>query len=93
MTVVLCAKGYPGKYEKNLPLKNINRFRLSKNMKIFHAGTKLKNGKLVTSGGRVLNVTCSGRSFLSIMKIIYKTIKKINWKKGFYRSDIGWRVT
>ena len=93
MTVVLCAKGYPGKYEKNLPLKNINRFRLSKNMKIFHAGTKLKNGKLVTSGGRVLNVTCSGRSFLSIKKIIYKTIKKINWKKGFYRSDIGWRVT
>ena len=93
MTVVLCAKGYPGKYEKNLPLKNINRFKLSKNMKIFHAGTKLKNGKLVTSGGRVLNVTCSGRSFLSIKKIIYKTIKKINWKKGFYRSDIGWRVT
>ncbi len=93
MTVVLCSKGYPGKYKKNLPLKNIKNLKLSKNMKIFHAGTIIKNRKLFSNGGRVLNITCSGKSFTSIKKSIYKKIKKINWKKGFCRSDIGWRVT
>ena len=93
MTVVLCANGYPGKYKKNLTLKNISNLKLPKNMKIFHAGTKIKDKRLVTNGGRVLNVTCSGKTFLSIKKLIYKKIKKINWKQGFCRSDIGWRVT
>ena len=46
MTVVLCSNGYPGKYKKNLPLKNIKNLKLSKNMKIFHAGTIIKNRKL-----------------------------------------------
>jgi phosphoribosylamine--glycine ligase len=91
MTVVLCAKGYPGKYFKDKPieLKNIKK---SKNLYIFHAGTKFENGKLLSSGGRVLNITCSGGSFLKIRKKIFKVIKKINWKYGFFRKDIGWRV-
>ena len=93
MTVVLCANGYPGKYKKNLTLKNISNLKLPKNMKVFHAGTKIKNKRLVTNGGRVLNITCNGKTFLSIKKLIYKKIKKINWKQGFCRSDIGWRVT
>ena len=93
MTVVLCANGYPGKYKKNLTLKNISNLKLPKNMKIFHAGTKIKDKRLVTNGGRVLNVNFIEKIFIFIKKLIYKKIKKINWKQGFCRSDIGWRVT
>ena len=92
MTVVLCAKGYPGKYKKNLILGDLQKIKQLKNIKIFHAGTSIKRGKLVSVGGRVLNITCLNKDFLSARRLIYKTIKKINWKKGFYRSDIGWRV-
>ena len=59
---------------------------------IFHAGTKFKKGFLVSNGGRVLNVTVLGNNFLKIRYKIFKIIKKINWKYGFYRRDIGWRV-
>ncbi len=92
MTVVLCSKGYPGKYNKNKVLKNIDRIKLNKNSFIFHAGTKLINDKLLTNGGRVLNITSIGKNFKKIRKNIFKIIKKINWKDGFYRKDIGWRV-
>ena len=92
MTIVLCSKGYPGKYKKDKVLKNIDRITLNKNSFIFHAGTKLINGKLLTNGGRVLNITSIGKNFIKIRKKILKLIKKINWKDGFYRKDIGWRV-
>tara|TARA_Y100001970_G_scaffold291244_1_gene427667 strand:+ start:30 stop:1289 length:1260 start_codon:yes stop_codon:yes gene_type:complete len=92
MTIVLCSKGYPGKYKKDKVLKNIDRIALNKNSFIFHAGTKLINGKLLTNGGRVLNITSIGKNFIKIRKKILKLIKKINWKDGFYRKDIGWRV-
>ncbi|MDC0344085.1 phosphoribosylamine--glycine ligase [Pelagibacteraceae bacterium] len=92
MTVVLCTKGYPGNYKKNLILGGLQKIKQSKNIKIFHAGTLIKKGKLVSAGGRVLNITSLNKDFLSARRLIYRTIKKINWKKGFYRSDIGWRV-
>ena len=92
MTIVLCSKGYPEKYKKNKFLKNIDKIKLSKNSFIFHAGTKLIKGKLFSNGGRVLNITSSGKKFTKIRKDIIKIIKKINWKDGFYRKDIGWRV-
>ena len=47
---------------------------------------------LFSNGGRVLNITSLGKSFKNIRKKIFKTIKKINWKNGFFRKDIGWRV-
>ncbi len=50
------------------------------------------NNKLISSGGRVLNITSTGKTFKNIRNIILKTIKKINWKYGFFRKDIGWRV-
>tara|TARA_Y100000813_G_scaffold175181_1_gene140383 strand:- start:15 stop:230 length:216 start_codon:yes stop_codon:yes gene_type:complete len=65
---------------------------LSKNDLIYHAGTKLENSKLLSNGGRVLNIISLGKSFLAIRKKIIKMIRKINWKEGFYRKDIGWRV-
>ena len=92
MTIVLCSKGYPKKFQKNKELKNINKIKLKNNDFIYHAGTKFKNNRLVSNGGRVLNVTSAGKNFLRIRKNIIKIIKKINWKQGFFRKDIGWRV-
>ena len=92
MTVVLCSKGYPKKYEKNKELKNIKNISLKKNNYNYHAGTKIKDEKLVSNGGRVLNITATGKNFRKIRKNILKIIKTINWKQGFFRKDIGWRV-
>ena len=92
MTIVLCSKGYPGNYKKNINIKNLNKIQLAKNDFIYHAGTKLINKKLVSNGGRVLNITSTGNNFLKIRKKIIKIIKKLNWKSGFYRKDIGWKV-
>jgi phosphoribosylamine---glycine ligase len=92
MTIVLCSKGYPGNYKKNKNIKNIDNIRLSKNDFIYHAGTKFKNGKLFSDGGRVLNITSMGDNFFKIRLKIIKIIRKLNWKAGFYRKDIGWRV-
>ncbi len=92
MTVVLCAKGYPGNYKRNIILKNLNKIKLEKSDYIFHAGTKIKDNKIVSSGGRVLNFSSSGNSFQKIRKKIIKLLKKLNWKSGFFRKDIGWKV-
>ena len=92
MTIVLCSKGYPGKYKKNKRIKNLNKLNYKKNSFIFHAGTKLVDNELFSNGGRVLNVTSTGKAFKNIRKNILKIIRKINWKNGFFRKDIGWRV-
>jgi len=92
MTIVLCSKGYPGSYSKNKVIKNLEKIKLDKESLIFHAGTKVMNKKLVSNGGRVLNITSSGKKFSKIRKNIIKIIKKINWNYGFFRKDIGWRV-
>ena len=91
MTIVLCAKGYPNKYNNKL-INNLNRVKLTKNDLIFHAGTKFLNNKIISNGGRVLNFTTIGNNFFKIRKQIISNIKKLNWKSGFYRRDIGWRI-
>ena len=91
MTIVLCSKGYPGNYKKGKIIR-IKRINDKKNLFIIHAGTKLNNEEIYSTGGRVLNIVCKGRNFNKIRKEIIKLIKKINWKNGFYRKDIGWRV-
>ncbi len=92
MTIVLCSKGYPGKYKKNVKIKNFDRLSVKKPSFIYHAGTKLIDNNILSIGGRVLNITVVGKSFNKIRKNIFKIIKKINWKNGFFRKDIGWRV-
>jgi len=91
MATVLCAKGYP---KKQIGSKKINlkKIKLTKKSFIFHAGTKIKEGILFSNGGRVLNIVVLGSSFFKIRNQILKIIKKINWKHGFFRRDIGWRV-
>ena len=92
MTIVLCSRGYPGKYKKNKRIKNLKDSYQNNKTFIFHAGTKFVENELVSNGGRVLNVTSTGKIFKTIRKNILKSIKKINWKEGFFRKDIGWRV-
>ncbi len=92
MTIVLCSKGYPLKIKINKPIRNISKIKDTKTSFIFHAGTKFLNNNLVSSGGRVLNITATGKIFKNIRKKIFKIIKKVNWKHGFFRKDIGWRV-
>ena len=92
MTIVLCSKGYPGKYKKNKIINNLNKLKLTKNDFIYHAGTKFNNEVLLSNGGRVLNITSTGQNFNNIRKKIINIIRKINWKPGFYRKDIGWKA-
>ena len=91
MTTVLCAKGYPNKHLINKKI-NLEHVNLIKKSFIFHAGTKIKNGLLFSNGGRVLNIVVLGSSFLKIREKILKIINTINWKYGFFRRDIGWRI-
>ena len=92
MTVVLCAKGYRGRYKKNIEINNLKRVKLSSNDFIYHAGTKEDNDKIYSSGGRVLNITSIGSNFKKIRKKIHLILKKINWKNGFFRKDIGIKI-
>ncbi len=92
MTVVLCSKGYPGKIKKNIEIKNLKKIDDEKNTFIFHAGTKIAFDKIYTNGGRILNFTGVGSNYSNIRKKIIKLIKKLNFKNGFFRKDIGWKV-
>ena len=91
MTVVLCSKGYPNKHiaNKKIDLRNVT---LIKKSFMFHASTRFKDGSFFSNGGRVLNIVVLGNTFLEIRNQIFKIIKNINWKYGFFRKDIGWRV-
>jgi phosphoribosylamine--glycine ligase len=91
MTTVLCSRGYPNKHviNKKINLKNVI---LTKKSFIFHAGTKMKKGLLFSNGGRVLNIVVLGNFFSEMRYQIFKIIQTINWKSGFFRKDIGWRV-
>ena len=92
MTIVLCAKGYPGAYKKNLLIKNIDKIKQFKNNFIYHAGTMILNNELRSSGGRVLNFTSLGNNFSKIREKVISNIKKLNWKYGFFRKDICFKV-
>ena len=92
MTIVLCSKGYPGYYEKNIRIENINKINQTKSDFIYHAGTKIFEKKIFSNGGRVLNIVSVGNSFRKIRNKIISNIKKLKWKHGFYRKDIGWKV-
>ena len=92
MTIVLCSRGYPGSYKKYLDLTKVKKIKLTENNYIYHAGTKILNNKVVSDGGRILNITSLGHDFLKIRNRILATLKQINLTNGFYRKDIGWRV-
>ena len=89
LTVVMAAKGYPGTPEKDgaIDLGGSE----DEGAKVFHAGTAVKGGTLVASGGRVLNVTASGPNVTEAQANAYAAIGKVDFPSGFYRRDIGWK--
>jgi len=90
--VVLCSKGYPEKFENNIEIKDLEQLKLLENQNIFHAGTlKTKTG-IISNGGRVLNFVSTSNDFLESRNETINLIKKLNWKNGYYRSDIGHKV-
>jgi len=91
LSVVFASKGYPGAYEKHTPIDLGDADNLEQ-VKIFHAGTTFKDGRLVDTGGRVLNVTAIGESAKEAQSHAYRAVDKIHWPNGFCRRDIGWRA-
>jgi len=89
--VVMASNGYPEEYEKGSVIGNLDEVSDIYDVLVFHAGTKKDGDKILANGGRVLGITGLGDT-LNDAKKVYKAIEKIDWKEGFYRKDIGWRV-
>jgi len=92
ITIVLCAKGYPLSYAKDSEIRNLSNILTDKNNQIFHAGTYIKNNKIYSNGGRVLNSTCLDDNLSKAREKSIYILNQINWKKGFFRKDIAWRT-
>ncbi len=84
--VVLVSEGYPLKYEKGFEIQGLEDV---KDATVFHAGTRIMDNKLITWGGRVLNVVACGKSLSEAREKVYREVKKIRFKNMFYRRDIG----
>ena len=93
LSVVMAAEGYPGAVQKGSEIKGLEAAGWLKGVEIFHAGTALSgDGRLVASGGRVLNVTARARSLAEAQRRAYSAVDMIDWPEGFCRRDIGWRA-
>ncbi len=92
LCIVLCSKGYPDKYEKNLELKNIKNIKLEENDYIFHAGTEIDNSKVYSNGGRVLNFVVKSKNLRDAREHAIDLINELNWENGFFRRDIGYKI-
>ena len=89
LCVVMASKGYPGTYEKGKEIKGIEEASKIKDVVVFHAGTAVNGGKLVTAGGRVLGVTAMGVGIKRAINKAYEAVAKIKWEGVHYRKDIG----
>ncbi len=92
VSVVLASKGYPMAYEKGFEITGIAEAEALEGVTVYHAGTKLVDGKIVTNGGRVLNVTALGDSFEAARELSYKACDLIDWDGKTLRRDIGERA-
>ena len=90
--IVLCSKGYPEKFENNIEIKNLEQLKLLENQSIFHAGTLKKKNEIISNGGRVLNFVSISEDFLKCREEAIDLIKRLNWKNGYFRKDIGHKV-
>ncbi|BAV59289.1 phosphoribosylamine--glycine ligase [Endomicrobiia bacterium] len=89
--VVLASGGYPGSFEKGFEIEGLESIN-DKNTIVFHAGTELKSGRLVTSGGRVLGITSTADDVKSTIDKVYSNVKLVSFKNMHYRKDIAWRA-
>ncbi len=92
MGVVLAAGGYPGSYTKGEVIKDIENLPQDNTRKVFHAGTTLQDGQLLTAGGRVLCATALGNNVTEAQHNAYQLVSEINWPGAYYRKDIGYRA-
>ena len=90
LTVVMAANGYPGTPEKGGAIRNIAAAEAG-GVRVFHAGTARADGAIVAAGGRVLNVTATGKSVTEAQARTYAAVDKLDFPSGFCRRDIGWR--
>jgi phosphoribosylamine--glycine ligase len=90
LTTVLAAKGYPGEYPRGTVIGALPAD--TADLMIFHAGTRREGGRLLSTGGRVLNVTALGATVAAAKERADAAIAEIDWPEGFHRHDIGWRA-
>ena len=92
LCIVLCSNGYPEKFTNNVQIDNLNNLKLNNKDFIFHAGTKEKGNKIYSNGGRVLNFVSLSSSFKNARERAISLINQLNWKNGFFRKDIGFKI-
>jgi phosphoribosylamine--glycine ligase len=92
LTVVMAAKGYPGNYAKGSLIEGLDAAAQVDGVEIFHAGTKADGARILSHGGRVLNVCATGKTVREAQQRAYAAVDKIKWPDGFCRRDIGWRA-
>ena len=92
LTVVMAARGYPGPYVRGSVIAGLDEAAAVEGVEIFHAGTKQDGGRIVSDGGRVLNVSALGATVSEARSRAYAAVSRIRWPEGFYRHDIGWRA-
>ena len=87
--VVMASGGYPGKYPTGKPIRGVGEAEAAEHVKVFHAGTRLQDGRLVTAGGRVLGVTAKDRDLPSAIARVYRALERVRFEPMHFRSDIG----
>ena len=92
LCIVLCSKGYPDEFKKNIEIENLDKVNLTNNDFIFHAGTYKKDKKIFSKGGRVLNFVSLSDKFFQSRENNIRNLSKLDWSEGFYRKDIGFKV-
>ncbi len=92
LCIVLCSKGYPDKFKNNIEINNLNNLELNNNDFIFHAGTIKNKNQIFSNGGRVLNFVSLSTSFKNSRERAINIINQLDWKNGFFRKDIGFKI-
>ncbi|PIZ52707.1 phosphoribosylamine--glycine ligase, partial [Candidatus Woesearchaeota archaeon CG_4_10_14_0_2_um_filter_33_10] len=86
---VMASGGYPGEYKTGKEISGLDSLEGLTDVYVFHAGTKIENGKTLTNGGRVLGVTGTGNKIEQAIDAAYSAVSKISFENKYYRTDIG----
>jgi len=92
LAVVMAARGYPGSYARHSPIGGLDKAAAVPGVTVFHAGTDLRDGHLVSSGGRVLTLVGTAADLRTARDAAYAAVDALDWPEGFCRRDIGWRA-
>jgi len=92
LVVVMAAAGYPGSYRKGGVIGGLDQAGAVEGVTVFHAGTQVRDGAVIATGGRVLGVTAIGADVTEARRRAYEAVDRIEWPDGFCRRDIAWRA-